>query len=348
MAFFGQYPSTAGPNDPPPLPPVIDPILQGHHPDTTNDCITALERQVHELTTQKHANSNTRESSPKRRKKNKKSSPYLLKDNKNLSGNQKEVRKKLMGMVKRELMNLTGMKTNVNSDSDTDMEDASSHTVDREANMKVIDWAADLICKEQSWKDWKQHNDPVAAARQARQASKDCQAMRRRDLKRNRLKAVKEYKKKHNKDAVCVLETNWMSDEISALDTDDDQKKANHRQRLIQASRLPPAHQDRVIWEVVHPEFQSTECINVKDELDAIRKKQKQTSKRPSRGAVIHVNLANTHNRVPAGTLWPFMLSQDWYDSTIEGKPELEEVFNIYAKNPKGFGEDGYAGDDEG
>jgi hypothetical protein len=127
MAFFGQYPSTAGPNDPvpaqltpqqyatlfhqlqfsqlsrppqppsqPPLPPVIDPILQGHHLDTTNDRITALERQVHELTTQKRANSNTQESSPKRRKKNKKSSPYLLKDNKNLSGNQKEVRKKLM------------------------------------------------------------------------------------------------------------------------------------------------------------------------------------------------------------------------------------------------------------
>jgi hypothetical protein len=34
-----------------------------------------------------------------------------------------------------------------------------------------------------SWKkDWKQHNDPVAAARQARQASKDRQAMRRRDV----------------------------------------------------------------------------------------------------------------------------------------------------------------------
>jgi hypothetical protein len=72
---------------------------------------------------------------------------------------------------------------------------------------------------------------------------------------------VKEYKKKHNKDAICVLETDWMSDEISALDTDDDQKKASHRQRLIQASRLPPAHQDQAIWEVVRPEFQSTEVF---------------------------------------------------------------------------------------
>jgi hypothetical protein len=67
-------------------------------------------------------------------------------------------------MVKRELMNLTGMKTNVDSDSDTDMEDASaaasasspllsfdfSRTVDHETNMKVIDRAADLIWKEQS------------------------------------------------------------------------------------------------------------------------------------------------------------------------------------------------------
>jgi hypothetical protein len=42
------------------------------------------------------------------------------------------------------------------------------------------------------------------------------------------------------------------------------------------------------------------------------------------------------------------MVSQDWYDSNIEGKPELEDAFNVYAKNPKGFGDDGYAGDDEG
>jgi hypothetical protein len=72
---------------------------------------------------------------------------------------------------------------------------------------------------------------------------------------------VTEYRKIHNKDPVGVLETDWMTDEISCLDTEDEEKKQNHRQRLIQASHLRPAQQNQPIWEVVRPEFQSTEVM---------------------------------------------------------------------------------------
>lgn len=128
MAFYGQFPTTGGPNDLPPvqltpqqyafafqqfqlsqqlphlpvpspshLPiPVIDPSLQAPPSVDSNDRITALEREVREL--KKRANSNAPEfsPSPKRRKKAKTSSAYILRDNKKLSVDQKEVRKQLM------------------------------------------------------------------------------------------------------------------------------------------------------------------------------------------------------------------------------------------------------------
>jgi hypothetical protein len=133
----------------------------------------------------------------------------------------------------------------------------------------------------------------------------------------------------------------------------------------VKAARLGSREHDVAVWEVVRPEFQSTEvllytlslsiqnrpqhpqCINIKDELDRIRKQPKKVRKKNSHRTTPRINLGNTHSRIPTGTLWPFMVSQDWYDSTIAGSPELEEALILYARNPEGFGEDGYAGDDE-
>lgn len=84
--------------------------------------------------------------------------------------------------------------------------------------------------------------------------------------------------------------------------------------------------------------------------MDAILKERKTTGKKPPRASVQRVNLGHTHNRIPTGTLWPFMVSQDWYDTNIDGDKELEASFKLYTQNPEGFGDDGddYAGDDEG
>lgn len=54
-----------------------------------------------------------------------------------------------------------------------------------------------------------------------------------------------------------------MSDEISAPDTDDEQKKTAHRQHLVQAARLSRTRQGEAIWEVVRPAFQSNEVFPV-------------------------------------------------------------------------------------
>ncbi|KAJ7501379.1 hypothetical protein B0H11DRAFT_2275318 [Mycena galericulata] len=251
--------------------------------------------------------------------------------------------------------------------------------VDHPVNIKIITRAADLLWKEQSdttsatfslphedvrfthsdladfgktnfrsWKKtWKTENDPERAAAQARQASKDRQSMRRRELKQNSLSAVKEYKKIHKKNPACILESDWMSDEISALETDDGIKKKARRQLLVQKARFGPEQQTAAVWEVVRPEFQSLECIGIKDELDRIVKERKQKTAKKPRPSVPRINLGNTHSRIPTGTLWPFMVSQDWYDATVEGNAELEQAFTVYTENPAGFGEEGYTGDDE-
>jgi hypothetical protein len=157
-----------------------------------------------------------------------------------------------------------------------------------------------------------------------------------------------------------------MTDELSTLDTDDEEKKKDHHKQLMKAAHLGSREHDVAVWEVVWPKFQSTEvllytlslsiqncpqhpqCIHIEDELDRIREQPKKVSKKKnSHRTTPHVNLGNTHLCILTGTLWPFMVSQDWYDTTIVGSPELEEALILYAHNPEGFGEEGYAGDKE-
>ncbi|KAJ7690984.1 hypothetical protein B0H17DRAFT_1134008 [Mycena rosella] len=157
-------------------------------------------------------------------------------------------------------------------------------------------------------------------------------------LKSNRLKAIPEYKKKYKVDPVCVLESDWMSDTISAPDTDDEEKKTAHRRRLVQAARLNPSQQDDPVWERLHPAFQSTELSDIKDELDTIRAAAKKKPKKRPRPSVPRVDLGQTHDHLPTGTVWPFMVSQDWYDTNIDGHEDLEDEMRMYETDPVGFG----------
>ncbi|KAJ7094792.1 hypothetical protein C8R44DRAFT_749377 [Mycena epipterygia] len=255
--------------------------------------------------------------------------------------------------------------------SRTDLAFDFTANVDHPTNVKILERAVTLVWTEQhdpksdtfslphadvkftrddltefgktnfrSWKkNWKAENDPELARKQARTESKGRQDMRRKELKENRLKAIPEYKKKNKRDPVFVLETDWMSDELSGPDTDDEDKKKAHRHRLIQTLHLAPEHQDEAIWERVRPGFQSIEFIQIKDDLDAIIKAKNKACKKRVRARVRRVDLGNTHLRLPTGTIWPFMVSQDWYDTNIEGKEELEAEMQMYKEDPEGFGE---------
>ncbi|KAJ6546299.1 hypothetical protein DFH09DRAFT_1507850 [Mycena vulgaris] len=243
-----------------------------------------------------------------------------------------------------------------------------SQNVDHPTNVKVFDQVSKLIWTEQQNPDsetfslphkdvkftrsdlvefakgtfrtlrrkWKAEQDETLASKQAKSESDNRQLMRRRELKDNRLKAVPKYKKIKRHDPAFILETDWMTDEISQPDTDDEDKKAAHRRRLVREARLNATQTEDPLWERVRPGFQSSEMQEIKDVLDAILR---QPGKKRPRNRVRRVDLGAIHNRIPAGIVWPFMVSQDWYEANVEGNPDLEEEMKMYGSDPEGFGE---------
>ncbi|KAJ7753056.1 hypothetical protein DFH07DRAFT_824501 [Mycena maculata] len=191
-----------------------------------------------------------------------------------------------------------------------------------------------------SWKrNYREESNPEVAKKKAASGSKVRQDMRKKELKANRLKAIPQYRKMHKRNPVFILETDWMSDEISGPDTEDEEEKRSHRRRLVQAARLGSHQQDDPVWEKIRPAFQANELIDIKDELDRINAAKKKAKKKQVRASVPRINLGNTHNRPPTGKIWPFMVSQDWYDTHIEGNAELEDEMEFYTNDPTGFGE---------
>ncbi|KAF7339223.1 hypothetical protein MVEN_01999800 [Mycena venus] len=371
-------PQLPTPPPPPHLPlpgPVIDPALQPSQDTSTDQRLDALEREVELLRAEKRTNPETPAGpSKKRRKKQQKPSLYILRHSTGLSKEQNRVRGQLMKKVKTEGMRLTGRTTEPDSEADDESDSPTTHTphpvmsynfaatVEDPINVKIFNRIADLIWTEQhdpksatfslahadvlftredlvefaktnfrSWKTkWRGKNDPEVAQRQAKAAQKDPESESNQGP---------EYKKKFKRDPICVLETDWMSDEISGPDTDDEDTKADHRRRLVKAARLGPLQQNDDVWEVVRPGFQSLEMSETKDDLDKIVKEQRDNKPKRVRGRVTRISFGNTHDRLPAGTIYPFMLSQSWYDEHIEGNEELENEMKMYTKDPKGFGD---------
>ncbi|KAK7029221.1 hypothetical protein R3P38DRAFT_3516313 [Favolaschia claudopus] len=247
-------------------------------------------------------------------------------------------------------------------------------TVTHADNIKVFDRIADLVWTEQrdptsstyslgypnvsftredllefaetnfrSWKSkWKGEHYPEVRRKQEKAAQKDRQVLRRKELKANRLKAVSDYKQKYKRDPICILETDFMSDEISAPSADDEDTRDEHRRRLVKAAHLGPTQQRNDVWEVIRPGFQSVEMSKTKNDLDELVNKRRETQNKKTkriRGRVPRVNFGNTHNRIPRSTLYPFMLSQPWYDEHVAGNEELEGTVMIFSKDPRGFGD---------
>jgi hypothetical protein len=81
-------------------------------------------------------------------------------------------------------------------------------------------------------------------------------------MKEGRLKAVKLFKKRNDgQDPSPLMETDFMSEELSQLDTDDEVKKSMRRTELEKAAQLNTADvKDGVaIWEVIRPAYRSQE-----------------------------------------------------------------------------------------
>lgn len=59
-----------------------------------------------------------------------------------------------------------------------------------------------------------------------------------------------------------ILETDWMSDYVSELDTSDNEARTFHRGQMVRAARLLGKGEGEVIFERVRPEFRSDEVTS--------------------------------------------------------------------------------------
>lgn len=82
-----------------------------------------------------------------------------------------------------------------------------------------------------------------------------------RQLKKDRAEQdiIDTYIKTYGTDPTPILETEYMSEEISQLDTDDEVKKKAHRARLVEKAGLKDsdAEDGVVVWEVVRKAWRS-------------------------------------------------------------------------------------------
>ncbi|KAJ6522335.1 hypothetical protein DFH09DRAFT_1097223 [Mycena vulgaris] len=231
-----------------PLPgPIIDPSLLSPQDQTMDGRLHALERDIQELKAQKRSNSRTGEGSSKRRKKVPDPSPYILINATELSKKQMEVRNQLR-FVWSEQNKMSRRADN-------------SPFRMRMSNLPMKTLPNLPKRRPKLKKNLKRRKRPKTGEGEVRGRS---QRAPRNTLERaSRMKAVPEYKEKHKREPVFVLETDWTSDELSSLETDDEEKKTVHRRRLVQAARLCSDQQDHPVWERIRPRFQSTEGIGM-------------------------------------------------------------------------------------
>ncbi|KAG2151460.1 hypothetical protein DEU56DRAFT_908308 [Suillus clintonianus] len=161
---------------------------------------------------------------------------------------------------------------------------------------------------------------------------------RQRKRKNDRLKAIKLFKKRNEgQDPSALLETDFMSDELSQLDTDNEARKRTRREELEKAAQLTTAEvKDGVaIWEVVRHGYRSKELNTIMDKLDDIRAEQrKKMGNNTTRTR--RVNLGNTNPAPPQLPIFPFMLDTDWYKTYMADNPGATVA--VLKKDPAGFG----------
>ncbi|KAA1479992.1 hypothetical protein DENSPDRAFT_887260 [Dentipellis sp. KUC8613] len=239
-------------------------------------------------------------------------------------------------------------------------------------NEKIIKRAADVVWKEQTdenicdlthkdvaftykdlaafakayFREWRKRyqaaTDPEQAEKRRQQIVLNRRAQRQKNLRDDRMKAVKLYQEKYGKDVSAVLEEGaWMSEEISGPDTDDEDVVAEHRKQLeVKAGLMQEEIESgEPIWEVRRPSFRTPEVNEIITELDVIRrqmrrdmKKMKQKQQRVTR----RVNLGNMKTGPPTKPIYPFMLNTEWLKTFLEENPGSDGVL-VHDENPEAF-----------
>ncbi|KAG1843345.1 hypothetical protein DFJ58DRAFT_731635 [Suillus subalutaceus] len=228
-----------------------------------------------------------------------------------------------------------------------DFQAGASH----EANSAIFSQAVDIVWKEQSDKETCSlthqtvhytHNDLVAFVKSKFQSYKrkyiektdEGRAVKRQKfnivnkwlrrqehLAEDRKKAVDDYITRHHIDPSELLQPEYMSDQVSELDTDDEDEKQARKKDIQKAANLleRDVHAGVPVWETIRPAWRSEE-----------RKESKQKTALTRR-----VNLSNNNNAPPSIPIFPFMLDSKWHDSYQAGTPYAP--IEMYEQDPQGF-----------
>ncbi|KAG1719018.1 uncharacterized protein EDB91DRAFT_1257981 [Suillus paluster] len=105
---------------------------------------------------------------------------------------------------------------------------------------------------------------------------------RQEHLAEDREKAVEEYKARNEKDPTDLLRPEYMSEQASEVDTDDEEKRKDRQKVLYQAAKLTEREVQAGIpvWEIIRPAWRADEVTKILEELDSIRDEQRKESKR--------------------------------------------------------------------
>ncbi|KAL5535623.1 hypothetical protein ACEPAF_3717 [Sanghuangporus sanghuang] len=112
---------------------------------------------------------------------------------------------------------------------------------------------------------YKAQNDPVEEAKQQKLKRKNMRRQRSSQLKQDRYRERRAYRRKFGVNPTCLLETDYMSEFFSQVDSADEVTKSNYKTKLQTAAKLTEAQikANVPVWERVTKLFRSPELNQV-------------------------------------------------------------------------------------
>ncbi|KAG1803020.1 uncharacterized protein BJ212DRAFT_1487237 [Suillus subaureus] len=188
-------------------------------------------------------------------------------------------------------------------------------------NKKIIDCAANIV--------WNEQNKQKVVNKRKKHHKQLCKD-------RVDPSVIEAYTKEYGTDLTLLLETEYMSEELSELETDnEEEKKAHHKILLQKAGFIGSDEEDAVVWEVVRQEWRSKDFNDIVEQIDKIRQRLHQEVKN-KQVHTKHVNIGTVKDHAPEIPVYPFMLSNDWLAKFNQENPGTS--LDIKTCNPRGFG----------
>ncbi|OCH86189.1 hypothetical protein OBBRIDRAFT_838363 [Obba rivulosa] len=191
---------------------------------------------------------------------------------------------------------------------------------------------------------YRTHMDPEEKGKKRLQShAHNRRSGRQRQLKSNRLAVAEEYQRLYGVDPTPLLETDWMSEELSDWNDAKPDLRTKRRNAALKMANLPVpppgGKSDAVVLEVRRPRWRSKQYNKVIRGLDEIRaSKMRKRRKRPAHP---RIELSRPCTGPPSTrcTVFSMMISQHW-EAKYAPRYSTDELPPHCDDNPPGFDDD--------